>query len=430
MKLGKQAGKQFFVLVAFVPLLLLGCKPDTAKPSIATPEMPWSPLATPSSPEARSVQTLSPGIPPAVDNIWAVPPQPVTPMPLEADAPRSAPPQVTPLPTPTLFPDNGVRMSALIETRPITGKWTRWFTHGFNGHDLVGVAHNDSDSAVILVDMEIGQTKVITTSQAWISVARISGNNVVWLVSKDRNYLLYRYDLQASQTSFLTEGVYRDLDLSNTIAVMCVLAPTGDNWDIWGYDLLQQKMFPVVTKPGTQFGPKISGRWVVYQDATDKDEVGIGLYAINLDTGKDIRLGSVYAASDQYVPLLYTIDAPWVVWSTGQWSKQPELHFYNLDAGSAYTITVASCSFHEQPGRPQNLLLSGSILIFSGCYQDLGYDIERKAFFSLPTYTSDMQGSSWVGWAMSGDRLVWTRISGPSGQEESRIYTAQIVRDK
>lgn len=426
--------KQLFVSAIFpILFLLVGCKPETARSPIATPQMALSPLATPLPSEVQPVQTLPLGIPPSVDNIWAVPSRPVVPMPIETNMPHTVHLPTTLEPTPTMLPDSSVHMSTPTRIRSITGKWAQLFVHDFDNHDLVGVIHNGNASTVMTVNIENSQTRVITTSQTWIYTSRIAGRYVAWLAAEYEDarevLVLYAQNLPTSQTLRIATAV-DDIDLSGSVVVMRALTPTGDNWDIWGYDLVQQKSFPIITKPGTQFGPKISGRWVVYQDATDNDEIGVGLHGINLDTGKDIRLGSIYAASDQYVPSLYSVDAPWVVWSTGTWSNQPELHFYNLDTGSTYTETVASCSQHEQPGRLQNLALSGNTLIFSGCYQDLGYDLEKKVFFSLPIYTPEMQGSMWASWAMFGDQLVWTRVSGSSGQQESLIYTARIIRGK
>jgi hypothetical protein len=391
--LARQMFRGMMAIGVLALLMLASCKPETGQSPLATPEE--KALQNPASTNSRP-----------------------TPLP------------VTPWPTATLLPDQGVRTTQTVEIQPAAKQnWKRFAFLASDGHALVASVEDGTGKTLpVAINLETKQAEVLdqNPNHAWIHDVHTSNLYTVWIASLDQQDTLYMRNTQTGQTSSVVGEMHR-IALSGNVVVGEQL---GDNWNIWGYDIVQNKSFPIVTRKDDQTGPLISGRWVVYRDAADKDDIGIGLYVINLDTGKDIRLGSVYASSTQYVPPLYAINAPWVAWGTGQWSTQPELHLYNLDTSTPYTITVASCSFREQAGRPQHLLISGSLLLFNGCYQDLGYDIEKKVFFSLPTYTPEMQGSSWAGWSLSGDQLIWIRSSGPYGQEESHIYTARIVRDK
>jgi hypothetical protein len=398
--MAKNLERQMFIGVmaigALALLMLTACKPETG----------LSPVATPALERDSAFTNLRP-----------------TPLP------------VTPWPTATPLPDRGVRMSMPVEVHPaLEQQWKHLASLALDNRTLITSIDDGTGKRLpVTVDLDTQQVQVLdqNLNQAQIQNLHIFGRYAMWTASQDRQSSLFVRDLQADQTSRVTEGAY-NVAFSGNIAVW---EQIGNGWDIWGYDMTQDKTFPIVTRKDSQTSPLVSGRWVVYRDAADKDDIGIGLYTINLDTGEDIRLGSVYASSSQYVPPLYAIDAPWVAWSTGQGSKTSDLHFYNLDTQTSLTVTVPSCELAVpdtplQLGRPEHLVLSGSMLFFRGCWQDLGYDIDRKVFFSLPTNTSEMQGGSWAGWAISGDQLVWTRISGPYGQEESHIYTAKIIRDK
>lgn len=412
-----------FVIVAIGALalvLLAGCAPEGS----------WtSPLATPN---VALTQTIyPPWIPRPVEDVRKLTPRPATLIPYDTPRPITLEP-VSPLPTPTLLPDKGVRLSSPaqvaldVNVQTLQGKLGYVASVAVDGNTMAMAIDYGGAISIATFDFETQRTRVLTTEMGTYSRGlHVSGRWVVWELpgSKTSSDVLYAYNLQTGQTSRIAEGDHADL-----AGNMVVWQQFGNSWDIWGYDLIQNKTFPIVVRPGSQTEPLASGRWVVYMDGANKDNVGNELRAINLDTSEDIRLGEVYIPPKIYVPPRYAIDMPWVAWGTGRESATPELHLYNLDSHMAYTVTVTSCASPGQFGSLGYLALSRNTVIFRGCYQDMGYDIKQGVFFSLPTYTPEMQGGGWSGWAISGDRLVWRRSFDSSDKKESRIYTAQIQR--
>ncbi len=373
---------------------------------------------------------------PATD-IWSVPPRPATLVPVES-RPRSTPLPVSPLPTPTPLPEYGVRVTGLRERefsiRSESGmqpsQQMRLFTPMIEGEILVGVVRKDADIwAVVALDLPSSEERILFEGRDIPYVPQISGEHVIWTTSQK----LYVYSTEQQTVEELPEvgEAPRHARISGDIVAWEYLPNllSADS-DIWGYDLMAKRSFPIVLRPGVQSGPLVSDRWVLYLDSTDTQAVGWdeGLYAVHLDTGEVIRLGQVYGRWPHEVSQFYALDIPWAVWSTGHWSDQPELYLYNLETCQGVTVTVTPCGASTtQPRRVENLAISGNVVIFT-CGQPMGYDIERGEFFSIPVYAAmPADGGEWWGfggWSISGDKIMWVL----SSERESRVYTAQIER--
>lgn len=369
---------------------------------------------------------------PATD-IWSIPPRPATLVPAEG-RPHLTLPLITPLPTPTPLPEHGVKVTEVQEREfRISGaqpsQEVRFIAPNIEGETLVGVVGKGTDIwAVVAIDLYSGYERTLFEGREFPYAPQISGKHVAWVTSRK----LYVYNIEQQTVEEWPEvgESPRQARISGNIIVWEYLPSllSADS-DIWGYDLSSRKGFPIVTRPGVQFGPLISDRWVLYLDSTDTKAVDWdeGLYAVHLDTGEAIRLGQVYGRWRQETSWFYTLDTPWVAWSTGHWSDKPELYLYNLETRQAMTVAVTPCGASiAQPRRVENLAISENIVIFT-CGQPMGYDIERGVFFSIPIYAAMPAGGEWWGlggWSIAGDRIVWVLTS----ERESRLYTAQIER--
>jgi hypothetical protein len=388
------------VLAILTWLALTACKPETGR----------SPLATPGMMEAQS---------------------------RDGGRPRTVPPPGTPNPTPTPLPDRGVRAEVAqpfalqADSVPAfaAASRLRFYAPATDGKTLVGFARKDEQDnlSVVAVDLASGKMRQLAEMQEQPYEPRVSGRYVVWTTLHE----LYFYDLETGQSGQLDSGLAtRHARISGNVVTW------GRNaYAILGYNFDNGKSFTVPMQSNV-FGAQIefSGQWVVYQALVSGPSYA-ELRAVNIRTQEDIYLGEIFIGTQDspYVPPLYAIDAPWVAWSRGGQSPSPALYLYNLDTRTAYTVTIPSWGESlSEPSpitiNPMYLTMSNRVVIFSGYYQDMGYDIERQVFFSLPTNAP--YGFDKLGWSIAGDQLVWVLSSGPYGQEESQLYTAKIIRDK
>jgi hypothetical protein len=405
------------VVVIGILTLLMGCKPETRQSSLARPEAGQSPLAMPAMGQSPLATPEEVGMP-SQDN----------------GRPRTVPPPGTPNPTPTPLPDRGVRAEVAQEvvaqasTSSPLGTRFRFFGPATDGKTVVGTISQDNKDRVAAIDLTSGKSQILSDAQNQINEPRVSGRYVVWTTLHE----LYFYDLENGQSGQLDSGLAtQHARISGNVVVWEHGHNTG--LEIRGHDFLTNKDFLIGTQPHAA-APEISGDWVVYESGVEQPSYA-GLRVVNIKTQEDIHLGEVFLGTQEspYVPPLYAIDVPWVAWSRGGQSPSPALYLYNLNTRTTYTVTIPSWGESlSKPSpitiNPMYLTMSNRVVIFSGYYQDIGYDIERQVFFSLPTNAP--YGFDKLGWSIAGDQLVWVLSSGPYGQEESHIYTTQIIRDK
>jgi hypothetical protein len=126
----------------------------------------------------------------------------------------------------------------------------------------------------------------------------------------------------------------------------------------------------------------------------------------------------------------YAIDAPWVVWSEGESGEKAALHLFNLDTRKADVVTIPSCALdNAHLGHPENPIISRTTILFTGCFQPIGYDIESNRFFSVPMTQNESQPAAFVGWAFADGQLAWVLLVGAKGQGQTQIYTAPVIHD-
>lgn len=380
--------------------------------------------------------------PPSGD-IWDVTPPPNwTPPPLPGAEYTPRPAQFTPVPprsdpTPTLLPDVGIGLTAPVELdiqAMLKNKSSNSNVHlqasALASNSLIVTSDFDEHAVIALLNIPSNEIQILTTTtfindksatKLWLENANVAGDYAIWTVSqyKGRQGVLYLHHIPTQQTIEIAENVYQ-VDMSESMLVW--QQSDGYQWDIWGYDLSQGEILPVINRVANQGQAIVSGKWVVYQDVAITENNQVALYAINVDTQEDIYLTMVDSFSDQYTLPTYAIDVPWIVWAT-----ESTLNLYNLETHDQHTVSVTACPSLES--KPAYLEVSGNIVVFS-CGQKLGYDIVSGNFFSLLLqYTPDLLETSWVDWVFSEGRLVWVLSDSPwNTQTDHRIFSAEIQR--
>ena len=416
------------VVLVVVGLLLLTVKWSAGSRLGRVSSDALTPGATPSIAATLTYsdyQTLTAG------DIWAIPTPVHTPViPTEWPfLPKPTYPTSTPRPTPTLLPDMGVRIGAVNElTVQKVGDASLQFEDfprivylDTDGKTLVGIITLEGKltNQLIAIDLFSGNAHIVE-EEGFPYEPQVYGNHVVW-TTLDRVHL---YNLSNRQLEQLDSGIARYAQISEQVVVWEQGAV-----DIWGYDLSTGQKFSVATNPEViEERPEFSADWVVYR--VRGLHSCAELRATNIRTHEDIRLGEVLPESPDAPDVFnqYVVDAPWVVWTS-----EAELHLYNLDTRTPYTITVEPCIVPTtEPGREprhlrlRDLAMSKNTVIFV-CNQRIGYDIERKVFFSLNVRESEITKGNFTEWAISDDLLVWVLTEDAFGtQERSHIYTAQI----
>jgi hypothetical protein len=347
--------------------------------------------------------------------------------------PSQVPVESAQLPMSTLLPRVAFQLDSakLLSDKPDlsfpTARSPRFIRPATDGKTLVGeviTSVSDPFSAYIVsVDLTSGETQKIADVSD-VASPQVSDQYVVWIEKSRLNF----YDRISGEQGIVDIGeVARNPSLSGSIVVWEYtekLQTTGER-GIWAYDLNSGKDLPVAL--GATSDPLISGHWVVYEYRDDYDDTTIGLYAANLNTGENFSIGRIQRPTQFYMPIMHAIDPPWVVWSQGNASQKPELHFYNLDARQSMTVPVPSCNLGVHGGRPEQPLISGETVLFQGCFQAMGYNIGSGEFFSVPISQADAQPAGFVGWDFAEGQLVWVSLLDPRGEGQTQIYTAPIA---
>ena len=337
--------------------------------------------------------------------------------------------------TPTLLPDVGIELTTpselnILSMLPRNHGDSHLRAFALADNSLVAALESNEGATIALLDISSNEAQVLTTTtlingqnavKSWVEDIKIAGNHIIWTFSqyKERQGVLYLYNSQNQQAIEVTENAYR-ADISESMIIW--QQSDGYQWDVWGYDLARSEIVPIVNRSANQGQAVISGKWVVYQDATIVEDSRVALYAINVDNQEDIYLAMVDSFSDQYTSPSYAIALPWIVWAT-----ESKLNFYNLETRNQHSVPVKACP--SSNSKPAYLDVSEDVVVFS-CGQKMGYDIVRRVFFSLPLqYTSDLLESSWVDWVLSEGSLVWVLSNSPWDKQSSyRVFSAQIER--
>jgi hypothetical protein len=346
--------------------------------------------------------------------------------------PSQTPVEAALAPTPTLLPQVGFQVSdarLLSDTPELlfpSARSPRFIRPATDGITLVGEVitsvGNPFAGHIVSIDLASGTVqKVVDVSD--IAFPQVSSQYIVWI---EQAKLHFYHRISGKQGTIEIGEAARNPSLSGSIVVWEYtehLQTSGER-GIWSYDLDSGVDLPVVL--GAMSEPLISGHWVIYMNRDDYDEITVGLYGINLETGENFYIGRLQKPTQFYLPSMFALDAPWVVWSEGYASEKPELHLFNLDTRQTMTVPISECSLNSPSARPDRPVISGSTVLFRGCSQTLGYDIDSGALFSVPISQVPSQPASFVGWDFAGGQLTWVSVLDPRGEGKTEVWTVAM----
>lgn len=317
---------------------------------------------------------------------------------------------------PTPLPYEGVCVGALSPAKLASTESPQslpdLFRKALSGNILVGAANESGQIKLYAVDLNSGWIRQIGTSNPGVEVMRVSGRYVVWNRASVEE--VFAYDLQANKETRIASGIYPDVSSNIVVWVDWRHVDQGDSTDIYGYDLTAGTEFSVITRPGTQTQPRISGAWVAYLEMVG--ETDYRLRAHHIQTGEDFEVGAVpvfIPPSTLVAAEYFAISGNRLAWIPAQ--DLGAIHVYDLNTRKDRVLPNPVLGF----SRPMMLALDGDILVYWD-EQWIGYDLSRDVAFSVPVFPSDERRGGNPQLFVSGNRLVW--ILG------SDLFTAPIVR--
>lgn len=368
----------------------------------------------------------------APEDIWELTPPPDWTPPAMIFEKRTPHPSVLetnfPNPTPTFLPERGIQLSLAVAF-PFS-QWNLGEPQAFEleNDTLAFSAYRPEDDTISLVLLNLNTEKfgVITSVvHSHVDILHLSDKYLLWSTrqvnKQDTNFYLYSFDTK--DTTLLLGGIKKPFGLygSNVIWHRYEKTSTGDQVDIWGYNVETHEEFQIIQRPANQVGVGLAKDWVVYFDALDNNELGTSLNVFNINTQQDINIG--YLDNPLDYPLRYAVSDSWI-----GWARDAELHFYNLETKQSHIVKVTACPSPLMPWNSIGYLdISGNLAVLS-CGQKMGYDITRDVFFSLPVQPTSNQ--SLLAWDLSADRLVWMTDNGMANLTEREMYVAQIEYEK
>lgn len=163
-------------------------------------------------------------------------------------------------------------------TPKVDGRYVVWIDYQRSGGDLY------------LYDIETGKDPVrLTESQARLvdGEVDIQGNYVVWTDTRDSKSNIYAYDIRTGDTIRVTSSGKASHPSVSGNYVVYQDERTGNQNDIYYYDLAKKKEIQVTNDSDEQENPHIDGNTIVYED--DSDSV-VQIYSYDISSKSSRQL--------------------------------------------------------------------------------------------------------------------------------------------
>lgn len=157
--------------------------------------------------------------------------------------------------------------------------------------------------------------------------------------------------------------------------------------DIFGYNLITKKEFPIIEKPGHQSPGGLFGKYLVYSEETSLDNTDA--WIINMATGEDIAL--TQEPGYQTAADIWGINASYI-----KGYHCGELFIYNVVTKKSYSTSQYAC---------HPIRMWGSLVIWEKNNVIYGYNLNTKRIFELVTGPNERGAPD-----IFGKTIVWIEL--------------------
>ncbi len=183
----------------------------------------------------------------------------------------------------------------------------------------------------------------------------MAGGTIVWSEKRDADYDIYGYDME-SETLFPICTATGDQTTPRVSGDLVVWADNRDGstgWDIYGFDLNAGAEFPICSLVSEQTAPDVSGTTVVWVDTRNGDE---DVYGATVDLAGQAARG--FAVCTQTAAQTQPgIAGTQVVWTD---ARDGEGHIYGKDLEGGAVQRLSSASGEQQ----EPIISEGTVLWF------------------------------------------------------------------
>jgi hypothetical protein len=350
--------------------------------------------------------------------------------------PRRLEDPVTPYQLPTALPYRGVGVATPIEIdlstvilQKINTPIQRLFAPDLDRDLLVAKAVAKEGIFIAVIDLAAGQVKQLIPMMVRDSEGPyIADNYVVWTELtpevRDNMKRIQLLDMETGLVRTVFQGNLHQLNIKDGLIVWQEYRGTG--WEIYGYDLQQERELTVARGEGVFSWPRVCSRdWIIYmrypRQAISNQLSSADLYAHNLESGQQILVGQVPLSSSPTTGRSHDCDGKRIAWASftidGQGEKSvAKQHIFDLAIRIEHILPI------PMEGWGIHVQISGDILIST-----VGYDLERNIAFDLFPENLPLEQRGNV--MISGGRLAWVTGQQDPINDPWHVYTTTIIRE-
>jgi len=189
-----------------------------------------------------------------------------------------------------------------------------------------------SDYEIYLYNIDAGQTTQLTdNSYSEWNPNIVSGSKVAWYGYDGSDNEIYLYDIGTGQTLMITNNSYDDRDAYVSGSYVVWLGRSSGNYDVYLYNIETDETTRLTDTPFDEWDCRVSSSNVVWCGLSDSWYFDIYLYKV--ESGELVNITK--SNYDDYGP---EISDSGVVWY-GYDGKDYEIYMYDIESGQTFQLT-------------------------------------------------------------------------------------------